>query len=177
MAPTSPPTNTPVGATATFAATIPANAVTTAGVQYYVTASDGFTSAAEPGTAYIGDYVVANGQQIDSFPVHVLEPPHVVHVPTVATTSGNTIPLTASANCATQLCSATISWQIPGQAVQSQAMTGMAGQAGSPVGVLWSFAGAIPASSVTPLGLQYQITVTDGYVTDTTPWIPVTVPM
>lgn len=159
-------------------ATIPATAVTTRGVAYYLTATDGYTNTAAPGTVYWGAYAPVDGSnpapEIARFVVRVVDPPHPVHIPTGNAHTGESVVIEARSNCIAA-CSATLHWRTTGGAWQASAFSGS-----NPVPLAYgnsvvTYSATIPASSVTPTGLEYRIAVTDGYVTETTPTYPVVV--
>ena len=172
----------------TWSATIPAAAVTTRGVGYYLTASDGYTNAAAPGTSYLGDYVALDGAPITVpsatvnlptlipgvssgnvvlFPVHVVEPPHLVHVPTATATVGTPVPLTARSNCSSPTCTGTLQYRPTG----SLTWTSVIMNAVSPTKTqpLWTYTATIPGTAWSNGGVDYLISATDGYATDMTP--------
>jgi len=59
--------------TRTYTAVIPAEAVTTDGLQYYLEGSDAEVTTFAPGTSYLGAYLPVDGQMVTTFPVLVLE--------------------------------------------------------------------------------------------------------
>ena len=159
-------------------ATIPAGEVTTRGVSYYLTASDGYTSTAAPGTSYWGAYAVVDGGPVSPetarFVVRVVEPPHLVHTPVVAAVEGEAVRIEARANCATS-CAATLYWRPQGSTWRSVAMVA------SPLSLqaygndLVAYTTTLGAAAVVQPALDYRIEVNDGYVTETTPTYPVVV--
>ena len=107
--------------------------------------------------------------QLGAHVVRVLEPPHTVHVPVVAADAGQALPINAASNCSTPVCTATLHWRVGSgdwkTAVMSTTRTGV-GVLG--VNTVDQHTYTIPALDVTPEGLQYWISVADGYVTDST---------
>ena len=75
-------------------ATIPADAVTTQGVDYYINVTDGSTHAFYPGTAYVGGSGPVDGMRAAWQHVEVLSRPTIVHAPPTSYVKGTAIPLT-----------------------------------------------------------------------------------
>ena len=170
-----PGTATPAGELATWRGVIPAAAVTTRGVSYYLAAFDGYTRAYSPGTSYWGAYVPTDGVRTAVHPVRVLEPPHLVHAPVATAYFGQPIRIEAQSNCATATCAGTLHWRTTGHAWQSRPMTTAVPVPGTAVGAVWSYQATIPAADVTTEGVDYRVEVNDSYVTDATPTYHVTV--
>lgn len=171
-----PATSTPLGMLATYRATIPAADVTTTQLAYYIEAFDGYTRGLAPGTSYVGAYVPTDSTRVQSFPVHVLEPAHVVHVPPGVATAGSDLTLTATSNCATPTCTATLHWRITGQLIWNDVPMASTRTSGGLFGNdAMSYSAVIPAASVTTAGLEHWIEVEDGYVTERTPTWPTSV--
>ena len=101
-------TGTLVGQTTTltrYVAQIPANVVTTKGVDYYLRASDGSTTAYSPGTVYSATpYTQVDGTQVHYFTIHVAEPIRYVHTPVYEAPAHDPIHITTQANCSTGTC-------------------------------------------------------------------------
>ncbi|MGQ0617080.1 MAG: esterase/lipase family protein [Acidimicrobiia bacterium] len=159
-------TPTPLGRVATYRATIPASDVTTTQLAYYIEAFDGYTHGYAPGTSYIGAYLPTDGIAVMSFPVRVLEPPHLVHVPPARGTTGQPLTMRADANCSTGACVATLHWRTPSGAWQQATM--QAASTSLDIADLVTYTATVPATDVVP-GLQHWIEVSDGYVSDRTP--------
>lgn len=155
-------------------ATIPASAVTTRGLAYYITASDNYTNTAAPGTSYWGAYVPVDGGNpaptAVRFTVRVVEPPHPVHTPRGVAFTGEPFTVDAVSNCATQAsCTATLRWGPPTGAMQAAAMRVVSTTTLAHGNSLAVYQADIPAANVVEPAIQYSIEVTDGYVTETTP--------
>lgn len=155
-------------------AEIPAGQVTTRGLAYYITASDGYTNTAAPGTSYWGAYVPVDGQNpaptAVRFTVRVVDPPHPVHAPRGVAFAGEPFTVDAMSNCATQAsCSATLRWGPPAGAMQAAGMRVVSKTTLAHGNSLAVYQADIPAASVSGPAIQYSIEVTDGYVTETTP--------
>jgi hypothetical protein len=174
--------STPASRLETWSATIPASQVTTRGLAYYVTAGDGYTSTASPGTSYWGAYVPVDGMtaapDVATYVVRVVEPPHPQLVPVGPAFTGEPQPITVASNCASPSCTATLYWQAAGPGVLGQwQSTGMAQLSRTPLAYgndLVTYSAAIPGQ---PSGtaLVYRVEVSDGYSTDTTPSWPLVV--
>jgi hypothetical protein len=114
--------------------------------------------------------------QVMSFPVRVLEPAHIVHVPPGAATAGADLTITATSNCATPACTAVLRWRMTGQADWNVVtMTGERTDVGLLGNDVMSYSAVIPAASVTTEGLEHWIEVDDGYVAERTPTWPTSV--
>lgn len=157
--------------------TIPAGQVTTRGLAYYMTASDGYTNTAAPGTFYWGAYAPVDGSNpapaTARFVVRVVDPPHPVHVPVGFAFTGESVPIEARSNCATS-CTATLHWRQTGQSWQASSMSSTA----VPLAYgndFVTYSATIAGANVTTVGLEYRIEINDGYVTETTPTYPVVV--
>lgn len=159
-------------------ATIPAGDVTTRGVAYYFTATDGHTSTAAPGTSYWGAYVVVDGGPVSPetarFVVRVVEPPHLAHAPVLVAVEGEDLRIEARSNCATS-CPATLHWRVTGSTWQSEPMVASPMSLQAYGNDVVAYTAVIDGAGVTPSGLEYRIEVHDGYVTETTPTYPVVV--
>lgn len=163
-------TDTPVGKLATYRATIPAADVTTTQLAYYIEAFDGYTRGYAPGTSYVGAYVPTDGMRVMSFPVRVLEPAHIVHVPPGAATAGTDLAIAATSNCATPSCTAVLKWRVVGQLDWNVVtMTGTRTVVGLFSNDAMSYSAVIPGASVTTAGVEHWIEVGDGYVSERTP--------
>lgn len=169
-------TDTPLGKLATYRATIPAADVTTTQLAYYIEAFDGYTRGYAPGTSYVGAYMPTDGTRVQSFPVRVLEPAHIAHVPPGAATAGTDLSLNATSNCATPSCTAVLYWRVTGQLAWSTVtMSGTRTGVGLFSNDTMSYSAVIPGSSVTTAGLEHWIEVNDGYVSERTPTWPTAV--
>lgn len=159
-------------------AVIPSSQVTTRGVAYYLTASDGYTNTAAPGTSYWGAYASVDGGPVVPetvrYVVRVVDPPHPVHVPVATAVEGEPIPVRARSNCAAS-CTATLHWRVAGGAWQAVVMTRAAPVPLAYGNDLVAYDAVVPGGGVTVAGVEYRIDVDDGYVTQTTPAYPVAV--
>ena len=160
-------------------AVIPAADVTTRGVAYYFTASDGYTNTAAPGTSYWGAYVVVDGGPVvpeaARFLLRVVDPPHPVHVPVLTAVSGEQVRIEARSNCATAQCQGTLHWRVPGGSWGATPMVSSPLVLQTYGNDLVAYTAAIEGTAVTTAGLEYRVEVHDGYVTETTPTYPVAV--
>ncbi|MEJ7763976.1 MAG: VWD domain-containing protein [Acidimicrobiales bacterium] len=186
MTPIGVPTSTPAGPQYTYTHTIPAAKVTTRGLAYYLEGYDGHVHDFAPGTSYWGAYLPLDGQPLDipvgvnggtlpvgSFIVRVLEPPHLVHAPPGVVQKGTPLTLSATSNCSSSSCPATLSWTDKDGQAQAVTMTAVRqtdnGGINPPLpGDLWQYTGTIPGADTTTT-VHYTISVTDGYTGDTTP--------
>lgn len=168
------PTATPAGLLGRYRGVIPAAKVTTAGLAYWMRASDGHTTAYQPGTSYWGAYVPVGGLRTGAHVVRVLEPPHLVHAPVATAYHAKPITIEARSNCA-GTCTATLHWRTSGHAWRSAVMANEDGGATSPIGKLRLYLGDVPAADATTEGVDYWIEVGDGYAGDQTPTYHVTV--
>lgn len=162
------------GMAMTFAAEIPADAVDTRGVDYFMHVSDGVTEAWSPGTTYQGYYAPTDGMRTAWYHLHVLEPPHVVHEPVLAGPYRAAIPIQAQANCTSGACAAQLYFRtttsniITAESFDSAPMT--VTTVGTVDGVdLIQLEGVIPGSDTDTRGVDYFFSVTDGA---TTSWWP-----
>lgn len=159
--------------------TIPASQVTTRGLAYHLTATDGYTNTSAPGIFYWGAYQTVDGTSVAPetarFVVRVVDPPHPVHAPVGAAFTGEPLAFEAMSNCATGSCRATLQWRVTGQGWQTTSMSAAAPSSLAYGNTLIAYRAVVAGSSVTPAGLEYRIEVTDSYVTETTPAYPVVV--
>jgi hypothetical protein len=158
-------------------ATIPGGDVTTRGVAYYLTASDGYTATAAPGTSYWGAYVAMDGfpaPEAARFVVRVVDPPHVVHAPAAVAVAGQDFRVEARSNCATS-CTGTLHWRVVGLPWQSTSMVASTLVLQAYGNDVVSHTAVVTGQHVTEAGLEYRIEVDDGYVTGTTPTYAVVV--
>lgn len=174
MQPQGDPVHTPLGDQYRYQATIPAEQVTTRGLAYYIEAFDGYTHEFAPGTGYWGAYVPTDGQSIGAvgkvatFPVRVLEPPHIMHLPPLVAPRNQPLDVVATSNCSSPACSAAVQWLHQDGTWLELAMT--AGPAsGLPTlppefGALWEYRATIPAEVTDVDALTYRFVVDDGYV-------------
>jgi hypothetical protein len=133
-----------------YSANIPAAAVTTAGVEYYITAVD--TSAAA------NTVTVPGGAPLVTYTFSVISPdvtpPSITHTAATTLTYGNNLTLTATVTDASGVGSVTLYWAIDSGAFQATTMA--AGSGGS-------YSASITAGSV-PFGtavVRYYIAATD----------------
>lgn len=111
-----------------------------------------------------------------AYPVRVLEPAHIVHAPVTVADFNQPINLTANSNCSSPTCSATLSWQsASGTWVEAAMQASIATPPQPGVGSVWQYTSTVPRRDVTLAGLQYRISATDGYTTESTPTYPVIV--
>ncbi|MGH9223908.1 MAG: SdrD B-like domain-containing protein [Acidimicrobiales bacterium] len=174
MAPVGTPTATPLGLVGKWRGVVPAAKVTTAGLAYWMWATDGHTTAYQPGTSYWGAYVPVDGLRTGAHVVRVLEPPHVVHAPVATAYHARPVPIEARSNCA-GTCTATLHWRTSGHGWQALPMSNADGGPATPAGATRLYRAEVPASGATTEGVDYRVEVTDGYVTETTPTYHVTV--
>ena len=159
-------------------AVIPASQVTTRGLAYYMTATDGYTNTAAPGTSYWGAYAAVDGSnpapETARFVVRVVDPPHPLHAPVGVAFTGEPIAIEARSNCATPSCTATLNWRMAGGSWQATTMarSSIAAAYGNDLN---TYNATIAGGNVTAAGIEYRIDITDGYVTESTPTYPVVV--
>lgn len=156
-----------------FMADIPGGDVTVAGVDYLLQASDGPTDAYSPGTAYTATATTQmNGQPLHFFHVHVAEPVRIVHVPPPFGYPGEPLDVTATVNCATRTCSGTMGYRRSGSVNDLSGftigpftpvpMTATVDQDLGDAGTVVTLSAEVPAADVTTLGVDYELTITDG---------------
>lgn len=153
-------------------ATIPASAVTSRGLAYYMTATDGYTNTAAPGTFYWGAYAPLDGSnpapEIARFVVRVVDPPHPLHVPVGVTHTAESVTIEARSNCIAS-CTAILNWRHLNGSWQA---IGMGASVTTPPAYgnsVVTYSARIPGSNVISPAIEYRIDVTDGYVTETSP--------
>jgi hypothetical protein len=179
-------TMTPSGPTAvgqatvvqTWTATIPAGVVTSRGVDYYLHATDGFTNAYSPGTAYAAtSFVQADGTGLEWFHVTTAAV-NLVHLPVTTAYPNQPISLSATVTCPSRSCSATMSYrtsvELDGTALGLEnyllntptyttvAMTPTVVEDLGAQGTVLRFDATIPAGAVTTEGVDYYLHATDG---------------
>jgi hypothetical protein len=158
---------------------VPGSAVSTAGVDYFVEATDTFALTDVPGGAFVGSGNATGVQPVAHgyFHVHVVSPPLPAHVPPPFGRSGEDVPLRLDATCSTANCSATLYYRTttgpitdepllatpawPRVAMSRSGQPQSLGDAGS----LVTFTASIPASAVDTRGVDYFMSVTDGVTT------------
>ena len=187
-----------LGETMTLAATIPGADVDTDGLDYFFAFTDGEVTTYWPGTPYLGYYLPLEGQQVAYQTLHVLEPPHITHVPPIRADYQEPLRIKALANCPpTRSCTATLYYRttpvgpdltsgIYDGAVGSTldaALGGTAGFVAKPMEVTTSSLTAldgsagktikvtanIPGNALTTAGVDYFFKISDG---TTTTWWP-----
>ncbi len=79
MRPTGTATPTPLGTLQRWAATIPANEVTSTDLAYFIEASDGYARSYGPGTDYWGAYVPLQGQRAGALDSAQLAPTGITY--------------------------------------------------------------------------------------------------
>lgn len=179
MQPQGTAVDTPLGDQQRYQAAIPAEQVTTRGLAYYIEAFDGYTHEFAPGTTYWGAYVPTDGQSVGeygvvaSFPVRVLEPPHIVHTPPAVAPRSRPLALSATSNCSSPACTATLAWMHSDGSWVQQPMTAQKVADLSTIppgfGALWEYHGTIPPSGTGGDLVSYRFVVDDGYVGETSP--------
>ena len=93
-------------------ATIPKEAVTTRGLDYYIRATDGFTNAYSPGTSYAATGLTqTDGTGLAFWVTHTTEPIKIVHQPVAFAYYNTPITINAYVNCATPSCTGTMSYR------------------------------------------------------------------
>ena len=198
MEPTTNLVASPYGSLREYAATIPANEVTTEGLVWMVRVHDGYVNSYAPGTSYSGAYVPVDGQPLypDSliqragmatelvgmgdavtadlppggpmFPVRVLEPPHVLHVPSAAAGRGLPLEVSASSNCS-YTCTGKLSWLNAEGEWSTKQMDASFTQVTGTGNSAWTYKATIPADDTTADSVLYRIRVSDAHVSDETP--------
>lgn len=186
MTKTGVPTVTPLGTQYTYTYAIPAEKVTTRGLAYYLEGYDGHVHDFAPGTSYWGAYLPMDGTHLDastpeggsplvigSFIVRVLEPPHLVHTPPGVVEKGQPLALTATSNCSSSSCPATLTWTDNDGKEQKVVMTATRNVDGASInpavpGDVWTYTASISGDD-TRVPVNYTISVTDGYTSDSTP--------
>lgn len=170
--PMSPRPDVPAaGAVATYVAQIPAEVVTTRGVDYYVLATDSTGRTRwPPGVAEAP--LTLNGVGT-YYRMDVLAAPNIVHEPAAAVAVGHPVTVRFQAPCAaTRTCSATV-WYRQTPIGGSQLLFGEPDWPTAPVRTLtitpsgsalstYLFEAEIPGSAVDSRGVDYLIKVTDG---------------
>lgn len=165
-----------------YSATVPADAVTTAGVDYLIAVSDGRTAGWWPGTTYEG-YDPMDGQRLLYAHVHALEPSHIVHQPILTSAYNTDIPVMAAGTCpTTRTCRAYLSFRTavpntnaddglledelsiaaPSNPFQTVPMTVTRSGASAASSDLISMTGTIPSRVVDTRGVDYYLTISDG---------------
>lgn len=172
MTQVSPPVDTPLGKLATYRGVIPAVDVTTAQLAYAIEAFDGYTYDFAPGTFHASTYIRRDGERIAHFPVRVTEPPHLVHVPPGNAQAGSEVPMSASSNCSTPVCSAVLHWRVTGTSEWNAVEMTASRTAGAGGNDLVEYRSVVPGADVTAAGLEHWIEVTDGYWSERTPTWP-----
>lgn len=167
-----------VGSLLTFDSTIPASVVDTRGVDYFISVTDGTTTAWFPGTTFEGYYAPTDGMRTGYLHVHVLEPPHLVHTPTTVAYLNETIHVTAQATCSTPNCSGqlsyrtstgldtlsgTIAYVTDPAPYTTVAMTATVLADSTTGTTAMQFDADIPGDVVNTNGVDYQIDAFDGY--------------
>ncbi|MEA3077033.1 MAG: hypothetical protein QOF60_1941 [Actinomycetota bacterium] len=177
MGQSSPATPVPggVGSVMSFTAQVPGGSVTSRGVDYYLDVFDGSTHSFSPGTTYTGAYAPRDGTNSSlAHHVHVLETPHIGHVPVVTAPFRQPIEIATASNCpSARQCQATLYYRttvnnfqnLSDFASTSMTVTRIAGAGVDAVTVT----GTIPAGVADTRGVDYFFKITDG---DTTAWWP-----
>ncbi|WP_170286246.1 VWA domain-containing protein [Nocardioides rubriscoriae] len=156
----------------TVSGAIPAEAVDTRGVDYFISVSDGATTTWFPGTSQIDGYVAVSGTRVGYLHTRVIEPPHVVPTTPVVTKANEPFPVTIAANCATETCAATLFYaqvdvtgaiSLDPTEFTKLPMARTSISVPSTLGNLNQYAATIPAAAVTTRGLIWYAQVNDGY--------------
>jgi Fibronectin type III domain len=159
----------------TFRATIPAEVVDTRGVDYFFSVSDGTATSWWPGVPAQGYYAPTDGMRTGYQHVHVLETPHIAHLPVTQSPYRAPIAVDATANCASPVCTAKLYYRttttsvLDSSAVFASApmLVTVAGTQGG--NQVLAVHGVIPASVADTRGVDYFFSVSDG---PTTTWWP-----
>lgn len=143
-----------------YSAEIPTSAVTMAGVQYYISASDEVNTASYPSLAPTNNYF--------NLTIRDVSPPTISHTPVSNGTAGQAITISATITDNVGVTGATLYYKIKGTPTWSSIpMT-------QNVNV---FSADIPASDVTTDGVEYYIFATDDIFNTTSPGVnPQTAP-
>jgi len=166
---------TPAGALGHYRGVIPAAKVTTAGLAYWLRATDGHTTTYHPGTSYWGAYVPVDGLRTGAHVVRVLEPPHLLHAPVATAYYRQPVSIEARSNCATPACTATLHWRTTGHEWRSGPMSAERTGHATAAGEVLVYRAEIPAADATTEGVDYWIEVHDGYVGERTQTYHITV--
>jgi hypothetical protein len=182
MTPVGPPSS--IGEATTvqhYSAVIPGEAVTTRGVDYFLAATDGHTTAYSPGTAYIATaFTRTDGSGVRYFHVYTTEPVHVVHAPVFTASYRQAQPISATVNCATRSCTGVLSYRrtaglttidglngylAGGPAFTEVSMTATVVADLGDAGTVIRLDAEVPADVVTTDGFDYSLRVSDGATT------------
>lgn len=110
------------------------------------------------------------------WPVHIVEPPHPVHVPPTAVEAGSPVATELFTTCTTRHCTGLLEWWDSAR-WRSVAMQG--GPVSDPEAALpatlaraedvWRFSGVLPSEATDREQVEYRFTVDDGHVRVATP--------
>ncbi len=158
-----------------FAATIPASAVDTRGVDYAIRLTDGNAISWSPGPGRLYDDELFERVETLWHHVHVVEAPRIVHTPTAAALYQRPIDISGTATCApSRTCTARLYYRVgngllldPDSTFASVPMT-VSRRLVGPLDAIEA-RGTIPASAATTRGVDYFFSVTDG---SRTAWWP-----
>jgi Mg-chelatase subunit ChlD len=166
-----------LGRELTFTAAVPADSVTTRGVDYFMIITDGDTRSFWPGTAYQG-YLPTNGMRTGYAHVPVLLPSQIVHAPVTTSPYRADIPISGTATCPqSRTCTAQLFWRTTTTTVttslpqfDSAAMTVTPGEVVGDTGQRRiTVSGIVPGSVADTRGVDYFFSVADG---ETKTWWP-----
>jgi len=170
-----------------WAGEVPAAAVTTTGIDYYVMAGDGANRNELPmAPAMITAGVDTTGGSVDAavpgpnyFHVTTVSPPLVAHQPPLWAAADAPLPIDARVTCSTGNCTATLHYRTSTGVLEDAltedpgwptiSMTPSASVDVGDAGVVTTFSATIPGSAVDTRGVDYYIEVEDGF---TSSWSP-----
>lgn len=154
-----------------FTATIPAEVVTTDGVDYFVRSFDGYTTAWFPGTSYVGSVEPVDGERTGWVHVEVFSRPLIAHVPPAYYVPGQALQVDAEVTSATGFPEVTLFYrQGSHSGFASLPMTVRETPVRRPEGTVYVATGGIPGSYTAQGGsMVYTIAVDDGFQTTFSP--------
>lgn len=155
-----------------FSADIPAEAVDTNGVDYFIDATDAYTESYWPGTSYTGSQIPVYGVGAWHH-VEVLTRPLAAHVPPAYYVPGEAMPVSAEVTSSTGFPTVTLLYRTgTHDGFVHVPMTVRQTPVRRPEGNVYTATGAIPGAYTAQGGLMvYAIAVDDGYQTT---YLPVT---
>jgi hypothetical protein len=136
------------GTTTTYTATIPAASVTSAGLEYYIEATDGTSTSVDPEGA-------PDEAEPYSITVSTAQPPVITHTPVTTGNISTAITITATVTDNVAVVGVKLFYRVKG----TSSFTSVDMAAG---GTANTYSSTIPAASVTAAGLEYYIEATDG---------------
>lgn len=148
-----------------FTATIPGEVADTNGVDYFMQATDGYTSAWFPGTSYVGSQAPVDGMRTGWVHVEVLSRPQIVHVPPGYYVPGRALQLSGTITSATGFPTVTLLYREGGDSgFAALPMTVRETPIRRPEGTVYTATGGIPGAYTAQGGLMiYGFAVDDGY--------------